>query len=146
MASLGSVLLARVSGGDGLVAAEADERIFEAVHEVTVRYKDAPVADLHGGCAAPRVRVEVSDYELEIAGVRLAIKYEYGGRGLTERAPSGDEEIWVGVGVLSEACLFIPKGSFHLLLLIAIVLVTTQRDLVVATKRGPCLVRAVHSL
>jgi hypothetical protein len=40
------------------------------------------------------------------------------------------EESWVGVGVLSEACLFIPKGSFHLLLLIAIVLALTRRDLV----------------
>jgi hypothetical protein len=53
------------------------------------------------------------------------------------------EESWVREWELSGACLFIPKGRFHLLLLIIIVLATTQRDLVVATKRGPCLVRAV---
>jgi hypothetical protein len=56
------------------------------------------------------------------------------------------EESWVRDRGLSEACLFIPKGSFHLLLLITIVLATTRRDLVVATERGPCLVRAVHNL
>jgi hypothetical protein len=39
------------------------------------------------------------------------------------------EESWVEVGVLSEACLFIPKGSFHLLLIIAIGLTTVLRDL-----------------
>jgi hypothetical protein len=87
--SLGTVLLARVSGGDGVIAAEADERMFEAVQEVMARYKDALVADLNGGGAAPRVRSEVSDYELEIAGVRLAMKYEHGGRSLPKGAPSG---------------------------------------------------------
>jgi hypothetical protein len=46
------------------------------------------------------------------------------------------EESWVKVGVLSEACLFIPKDSFHPLLLIAIVLALTRMDLVVATGRG----------
>jgi hypothetical protein len=46
------------------------------------------------------------------------------------------EESWVGVGVLSEACLFIPKGSFHLRLLIAIVIALTRRDLVMATGGG----------
>jgi hypothetical protein len=54
------------------------------------------------------------------------------------------EESWIREWELSEACLFIPKGSFHLLLLIAIVLATTRRDLVVATERGPYLVWAVH--
>jgi hypothetical protein len=59
----------------------------------------------------------------------------------------GDNEgIWERDRGLSEAFLFIPKGSFHLLLLITFVLVTTRRDLVLATERGPCLVRAVHSL
>jgi hypothetical protein len=60
------------------------------------------------------------------------------------QAPS--EESWVRERELSEACLFIPKGSFHLLLLITIVLAATRSDLVVATERGPYLVRAVHSL
>jgi hypothetical protein len=78
-----------MSGGDGVIAAEADERMFEAVHEVTAKYKDALVADLNGGGAATRVRSEVSDYELEIYGVILAMKYEPGGRGLPEGAPSG---------------------------------------------------------
>jgi hypothetical protein len=56
------------------------------------------------------------------------------------------EESWVREWELSEACLFVPKGSFHLLLLIAIVLATTQRDLVVVTGRGPCPVRGIRSL
>jgi hypothetical protein len=56
------------------------------------------------------------------------------------------EESWVRDRGLSEACLFIPKFSVHLLLLITIVLATTRRDLVVSTERGPYLVRAVHSL
>jgi hypothetical protein len=43
-------------------------------------YKDALVADLNGGAAVQRVRVDVSDFELEIAGIRLANAYEYGGR------------------------------------------------------------------
>jgi hypothetical protein len=34
-----------------------------------------------------------------------------------------DEESWVREWELSEACLFIPKGYFHLLLRIAIVVV-----------------------
>jgi hypothetical protein len=46
------------------------------------------------------------------------------------------DESWVGVGVLSEACLFILRGRYHLLLLIAIVLVLTRRDLGVATGGG----------
>jgi hypothetical protein len=46
------------------------------------------------------------------------------------------EESWVREWELSEACLFIPEGSFHLMLLIAIVLATTRRDLVVAMGRG----------
>jgi hypothetical protein len=55
------------------------------------------------------------------------------------------KESKVGVGFLSEDCFFIPKGSFHLLLLIAIVLALTRRDLVVATGRGLAQ-RAVHNL
>jgi hypothetical protein len=45
------------------------------------------------------------------------------------------DESWVGVWVLSEACLFISKGSLHLLLLVAIGLTTVRRDLV-APERG----------
>jgi hypothetical protein len=56
------------------------------------------------------------------------------------------EKSWVPEWELSEACFLSRKGSFHLLLLIPIVPVTTRRDLVMATERGPCLVRAVHSL
>jgi hypothetical protein len=55
------------------------------------------------------------------------------------------KDSWGREWELCAACLFIPKGSFHLLLLITIVLITTRRDLVVAAERGPCLVRAVHS-
>jgi hypothetical protein len=51
------------------------------------------------------------------------------------------EESWVREWEVSEACLFIPKGSLHLLLLTTIVLTTTRRDLVVATEREPGLVR-----
>jgi hypothetical protein len=45
-----------MSGGDGMVAVGADESLFEAVEEVTARYKDTLVADLNGearrrGCA-----------------------------------------------------------------------------------------------
>jgi hypothetical protein len=65
------ILLVRMSG-----TAEADERLFEIVQEVTARYMDALVADLNGGGASQRVRVEVSEYELEIANVRLAMKYK----------------------------------------------------------------------
>jgi hypothetical protein len=63
-----------------------------------------------------------------------------------KRATYATEEGWVREWELSEACLFIPKVSFQLPLLTAIVLVTTRRDLVVATERGPCLVRTVQSL
>jgi hypothetical protein len=49
---------------------------------------------------------------------------------------TGGDESWVGVGVLSEACLFILRGRYHLLLLIAIVLALTRRDLGVATGGG----------
>jgi hypothetical protein len=59
------------------------------VLEVTASYKNA-VAELNGGRAAPRGRVEDSDLELKIAGVRLAVIYEYGGRGL----PEGWRKVW----------------------------------------------------
>jgi hypothetical protein len=49
---------------------------------------------------------------------------------------TANEESWVRVGVLSEACLFLLKGSFYLLFLKAIVIALTRRDLVVATGRG----------
>jgi hypothetical protein len=49
---------------------------------------------------------------------------------------SAIDESLVGVGVLSEACLFILRGRYHLLLLIAIALVLTWRDLGVATGGG----------
>jgi hypothetical protein len=73
-----------VSGGDGVEAAEADERLFEAVQEVTARYIDALVANLHQTrhreCVLRFLNMNW------IAGGRLAIKYEYRGRGLPEGA------------------------------------------------------------
>jgi hypothetical protein len=46
------------------------------------------------------------------------------------------DESWVRDRGLSEACLFILRGRYHLLLLIAIVLALTRRDLGVATGGG----------
>jgi hypothetical protein len=65
---------------------------------------------------------------------------------VVEKTRLRSEESWVRDRGFSEACLFTPKGSFHLLLLITLVLATTRRDLVAATEKGPYLVRAVHSL
>jgi hypothetical protein len=68
------------------------------------------------------------------------------------------EESWVRERKLSEACVFVPKGSFHILLLIAIVLATTRRNLVVASRtqrmtgvvtsqgRNGALLRAIESM
>jgi hypothetical protein len=87
---------------------------------------------------ASRVFIPLGDVETAYALCRFGVK--------CCASRSVAEESWVRDRGLSEACLFIPKGSVHLLLLITIVLAATRRDLVVSTERGPYLVRAVHSL
>jgi hypothetical protein len=69
-----------MSGGDGFVAAEADERLFQAVQDVTARYNDALVADLKG---EPRRRECVSrflpmNWKLLVYGWQSGMNMEVG--------------------------------------------------------------------